>query len=110
MNDWKHAYREELRLGAEDRAAGNEGRARVRARRAAGHIVGEYLRRRGWPDPGPNALDRMRFLQRQPGLPPEAYSLLEHLTMKVDIHYRLPEGVDLLADARRLAEVLLGEG
>lgn len=108
--DWEQAYREELSLAEQDRQAGREGRARVRARRAAGHIVGEYLRRKALPDPGPNALDRMRFLQRVGGLPSEAYTLLTHLTMKVDVNYRLPPGVDLLADARRLAEVLLGEG
>ncbi len=108
MSDWKQAFEEELRLGEADRAAGKEGRARVRARRAAGHLVGEYLRRRGWPDPGPNALDRMRYLQNQPDLPEEAYRLLAHLTMKVDVNYQLPPGVDLLADVRRLAQVLLG--
>lgn len=110
MTDWKEACREELALAEQDRRAGKEGRARVRARRAAGHIVGEYLRRRGLPDPGPNALDRLRFLQGMAGLPAEVYVLIAHLTMKVDVNYRLPDGVDLLADAQRLAEVLLGEG
>ena len=103
------AFREEIRAGYEDRAAGMEGRARVRARRAAGHVIGIYLREAGLPDPGPNALDRLRYLRTLPGLPPEVYPLLEHLTMKVDINYRLPPGVDLLADAQRLAELLLGE-
>ena len=104
------AYQEELRLGYADRAAGMEGRARVRARRAAGHVIGAYLQRTGLPDPGPNALERLRYLRTLPGLQAEVYQLVDHLTMKVDIHYRLPPGIDLLADAQRLAVLLLGEG
>ncbi len=109
MANWRDAYREELALAEQDRRAGKEGRARVRARRAAGFVVGEYLRRRGLPDPGPNALDRLRYLRTLPGLSAEVYRLVDHLTMKVDVNYQLPPDIDLLADARRLAEVLVGE-
>ena len=39
------AANQELEMARSSRCSGNEGRARVCARRAAGHVVGEYLTR-----------------------------------------------------------------
>ncbi len=109
MTTWKTAAEEEIRLGLEERAQGMEGRARVRARRAAGHIVGEYFRRAGIPDPGPNAYERLKLLLTLPTIPAEARIAARYLTMKVNMQFQLPPGVDLFTETQRLSQALLGE-
>ena len=106
---WKAAAEEEIRLGLEERARGMEGRARVRARRAAGHVLGEYFRRVGIPDPGPNAYTRLKVLLAQRDAPTEARRAAHFLTMKVNFDLQLPPGVDLFTETQRLAQSLLGE-
>ena len=109
MTTWKTEAEEEIRLGLEERARGMEGRARVRARRAAGHILGEYFRRAGIPDPGPNAYERLKVLLAQPKAPAEARRAAHFLTMKVNLDLQLPPGVDLFTETQRLCQSLLGE-
>ncbi|NPA93397.1 MAG: hypothetical protein GXO56_06935 [Chloroflexi bacterium] len=109
MPTWKTEAEKEIQLGLEERARGMEGRARVRARRAAGHIVGEYFRRTGFPDPGPNAYERLNLLLAIPTIPPEARTAARYLTMKVNMQYQLPPGVDLFTETQRLTQALLGE-
>ncbi len=109
MSSWKTEAEEEIRLGLAERAEGMEGRARVRARRAAGYVVGEYFRRRGVPDPGPNAYERLKLLLALPDVPAEAVEAARRLTMRVDMAFQLPAGVDLFTETQRLAQVLLGE-
>jgi len=109
MTSWKTAAEEEIRLGLAERARGMEGRARVRARRAAGYVVGEYFRRTGAPDPGPNAYERLKLLLTLPNVPPGAAAAARHLTMRVNMDFQLPAGVDLFAETQRLARLLLGE-
>jgi len=109
MPTWKTEAEEEIRLGLEERARGMEGRARVRARRAAGHILGEYFRRAAVADPGPNAYERLKHLLALPDVPPEAHAAARYLTMKVNMDFRLPVDVDLFTETQRLAQTLLGE-
>ena len=109
MTTWKTEAEEEIRLGLEERERGMEGRARVRARRAAGHIIGEYFRRTGLPDPGINAYERLKRLLALPDVPPEARAAARYLTMKVNMDFRLPADVDLFVETQRLAQTLLGE-
>ena len=109
MSSWKTDAEEEIRLGLAERAEGKEGRARVRARRAAGHVVGEYFRRVGVPDPGHNAYERLKLLLTLPDVPVEAMEAARHLTMRVNMDFQLPAGVDLFTETQRLAQVLLGE-
>ncbi len=110
MDTWKTAAEEEIRLGLAERAQGLEGRARVRTRRAAGHIVGEYFRRQGIPDPaGPNAYERLKILLALPATPPDARIAAQRLTMKVDMQFRLPPHVDLFTEVQRLTIALLHE-
>jgi hypothetical protein len=104
---WVAQARAELVGAANARAAGNEGRARVCARRAAGVIAAEYLHGRDLAAHSPSAYDRLRALRALPDLDERALPLVRRLLEPVDFDHRLPEGVDLIADARRLAEILL---
>jgi hypothetical protein len=106
---WKDYTNRELRQAEAARLAGNEGRARVCARRAAGHIIGEYLRRKGSASPSESAYARIHYLASQPGLSIEVYEKLAHLTMRISPEHTLPVEADLIADVRVLAKKLLGE-
>ena len=107
IDPWQEQMERELEAAAVSRAAGNEGRARVCARRAAGYLLGEYFRRRGIPDPGPSAIDRLRFQAAQPGASQQQRSILAHLLLHVDPDHNLPPGVDLIAEVRWLVMQLL---
>jgi len=91
------------------RAQGNEGKARVCARRAAGIVADAYLRRRGVSTPAMTAYERVKLLANWPGLPAGVPQVVGHLTTRVNEHYDLPIDADLVADAQWLARVLLPE-
>lgn len=106
--EWQITFENELATGAAARESGNEGRARVCARRAAGAVIGEYLRRQGIPAPA-TALDRLRMLASDPDFSYEVRELAGRFLVRLNPDYQLPIDADLLADARRLAGVLLGD-
>ncbi|RME08363.1 MAG: hypothetical protein D6803_01405 [Anaerolineae bacterium] len=106
MADWREQFEAELRAAEAARAMGNEGRARVCARRAAGILIGEYLHQQQLPDPGPAAYERIRFAAALPSLPPAARQALEWMLHRVDEEFSLPAGVDLISEARRLRSIL----
>jgi len=105
--DWKIQIENELKRGEEVRAAGNEGQARVCARRAAGIAVREYWKRRGITVRDPSAYEILRQLSDTPEIPPEARQAAVNLTLRVTEEFQLPVDVDLLAEARRLCQALL---
>lgn len=107
--DWQSDYQRELEQAAAARQAGNEGKARVCARRAAGIAAGEYLQRNGEFDGSWSAYQRLQVLQRQPGLPARAVEIIAHLTARVDTDHNLPVEADLLAEAVEFGAILLGE-
>lgn len=96
-------------MASQSRESGNEGRARVCARRAAGYIAGEYLRRQGLDVTGQSAYEVIRFTEGCPGISARAKQILKHMTMRLKPDYQLPVQADLIAEARRLAKELLGE-
>lgn len=104
--DWQSTFENELATAVAARKSGNEGRARVCARRAAGVVIGEYLRRNALPAPA-TALDRLRLLASDPGFSSEIRKLTGRFLVRLTPDYQLPIEADLLADARRLAEILL---
>jgi hypothetical protein len=108
-SDWKMNATLELGQADAARAVGNEGRARVCARRAAGILAREFLGRRGVLLASPSAHNVLRQLISLPELSPEAREVAAHFVMHVDTGFALPEDVDLLAETRWLAETLMGE-
>ena len=97
----------ELEKAEQARRGGNEGQARVLARRAAGLAARRYLAQRGAPPPNASAYDVLHRLAADPALSPEMKDRAARLTQRVDEQFRLPAGVDLIEDARRLCEALL---
>lgn len=97
----------ELDAAQAARAAGNEGRARVHARRAAGKAAEIY---RTVYFPGGPRLNGFRHLQRivaDENLPGDLRAAAERLTVHVTPAHTLPHDDDPLEDARNLAAALL---
>ena len=112
MADERVATRIALELQAAEaaRRAGNEGRARVCARRAAGLAAGEYLERAGFESGSSSAYEQLRRLERSPQLPLELRQAAARLTARVTEAHALPHPEDPLDDARQLIRGLLGGG
>jgi hypothetical protein len=106
---WK-LVQAELSKAAEARSAGNEGMARVCARRAAGIAAGVYLEKHGGSQPGASAYDRLRMLYEIANLSEQARQAVDHLLIRVTPEHSLPIPADLIAEARWLAQYLLMDG
>jgi len=106
-NNWEAPFQSELHQAEMARALGNEGKARVCARRAAGIAISEYLRRRDISPPGSSAYNILKFFQSNLEVPNDARGIAGHFLERVDTNYTLPSDVDLIQDARWLAQKLL---
>ena len=105
-NPWSE-IQQELEKAEEARTRGNEGQARVCARRAAGIAIREYLTRKGTPPPSLSAVDLLTLLKDDPLLSPDLKLIVDHLTLRVTEEFKLPVDVDLVAEARKLCTELL---
>jgi hypothetical protein len=101
LDHWKLEFEAEMRAAVKARAAGNEGKARVCARRAAGILVGEYFDQRNIL-PATSAIKRLEILYHLPGSSAEVQQIVEHLLRPVDQNHLLPSSIDLLAETRML--------
>ena len=105
--DWQAQIEAEFEKAEQARARGNEGQARVCARRAAGIAIREYLTRRGVRPPSVSAYDLLSFLKEDPHLSPDLKRIADHLTLRVTEEFKLPVNADLVAEARTFCENLL---
>ena len=100
----------ELEQADAARAAGNEGRARVCARRAAGMAAKIYLTRHKvqlsrlahGQNRFDSAYEALQTLATFPSLSPNLKLAAVHLTMRVSGEFHLPPGIDLLDEAHVL--------
>jgi hypothetical protein len=106
-SDWAISALIEIDQARIARIQGKEGKARVCARRAAGLVVNEYLRRRGIRIESPNALARLKYLRDMREVAPRARELAEHFLQRVTPAHELPLDTDLIQDACELAQALL---
>ena len=97
------------RQAARARAAGNEGMARVCARRAAGIVIREFYRRRGEVPPGKSAFKLLQHLSRDHEQSDETRKAALNFTLAITHDHELPVEVDLLESVHYLAGSLLGE-
>jgi hypothetical protein len=106
--------RAELELADAARSAGNEGRARVCARRAAGMAARDFLNRHHIAVdnsvqggiPSNSAYEVLKTLAAFPGLAPHLRQSIVNLTMRVTPEFQLPRGIDLIDEAHKLIEGL----
>ena len=107
MDDWKVEMQIEFDRAVQARARGNEGQARVCARRAAGIAIREHLTRQGIRPPSSSAYDLLNLIKDDPHLSPDLKQIAEHLTLRVTEEFKLPVDADLIAEARTFCEDLL---
>jgi hypothetical protein len=108
--DFEAQINVEMKGALTARLAGNEGRARVCARRAAGLAARDFLDRHGLKpsgflcgrNPSDSAYQSLQTLAEFPGLAPELIHAARNLTMRVSGEFKLPSGIDLIAEARLL--------
>ena len=98
---------QEFERAAQARANGNEGQARVCARRAAGIAIRDYYTRKATPLPSRSAHDLLNLIKEQTLLPPDLKLVADHLTLRVTEEFKLPVDADLLAEAKSLCDWLL---
>jgi hypothetical protein len=96
--------RAELERAQAARAAGNEGLARVCARRAAGQALGLYAARHAGLAWGRSALSRLAGLAQARDAPAEVRQAAERLIARITPEHVLPFDEDPLGDARRIVE------
>jgi hypothetical protein len=106
--DHRSQIQEELLLAKQSRKEGNEGRARVCARRAAGAAVIDLNLRQGMPSTPDNAYQSLIAFQKREGLPDRIRLALTRLIRRVDENHHLPPGVDLIDEAAILINYLEG--
>jgi len=106
MPEWKFQLKLEFERAEAARARGNEGQARVCARRAAGIAIRAYYARIGKPARTPSAYDLLTLLERDPQIPARLKQAAGYLTLRVTEKFKLPVEVDLLEEARLLCDEL----
>jgi hypothetical protein len=103
LGDWVIEVEEagtELGKAWEARRAGNEGRARVCARRAAGLAIGAYYQRQAGPGWGGDAMAQLGRLKVDEAVPVDVRAAAARLSTVVDLDHKLPFSEDPLGDAR----------
>ncbi|MEE9514116.1 MAG: hypothetical protein V3V46_08560 [Anaerolineales bacterium] len=106
----KRTIRRELEDADRARIDGNEGRARVCARRAAGWAVSIARSLTEGKGIESNAYDMLRWLAQQSDTPDAARSAATRLSARVSHDHTLPFPEDPIEDARMICEALLGMG
>jgi len=107
VTDWQTKIQAEFDRAEQARSKGNEGQARVCARRAAGIVIREYLTRKGTPPPNLSAVDLLNLAKDDTQLSPDLRLIVDHLTLRVTEEFKLPVDADLVAEARKLCDELL---
>ncbi|MFC2064567.1 hypothetical protein ACFLXB_05685 [Chloroflexota bacterium] len=92
----------ELKNAQFARQRGNEGMARVCARRAAGIVVSNYFREAENFDPLESPFEMLEKFSELSNLPPVITKLARNFTLRVSRSFELPEGVDLIKDAKKI--------
>ena len=87
-------------------AAGNEGKVRVCARRAAGHALSWFLTkypRTGW---GNDMLSQLHAAKNEPTFPKEIRDAAERLTTKISDRFDYPVSVNPIEDAQGIVHYI----
>ncbi len=107
QSDWERRFRREIQDAIEARSRGNEGKARVCSRRAAGIVVNEYYRRAGERLLITSFYKNLERLAADQAVESTVRDVVNHFLVKVNYDKSLPLDADLILDANWLAERLL---
>ena len=98
----QNAIEQELFCAENARLTGNEGKARVCARRAAGIAVLAYFRAIGIAFSDPSAFALLNRFMQMESTPKHMKEITSRLLIRVNPDYSIPAKIDLLEDARQL--------
>ena len=101
-------FSHEIEMAQAARAGGNEGKARVCARRAVGWVIREYYFREGILVESGSAYDYLRSLQQSEKISPEAKKITGNFLTRISPEGELPIDADLISEAYWLKDYLLG--
>jgi hypothetical protein len=104
---WKIEFSRELERAMLANSSGKIGMARVCARRAAGIVIGEYLRRQGFGGSTKSAYNNLSIFINLPDVDDRYKEICSHFLMKVNQDHMLPVDADLIHDATLLKHSLL---
>lgn len=107
MNNPGIEIEREFEKARQARQNGNEGQARVCARRAAGIAIRDFLTRRGIRPPALGAYELLNSIKEHPLLPPDLKLAADHLTLRVTEEFKLPVQADLITESETLCAWLL---
>jgi hypothetical protein len=101
----RERVRRELAAASQARSAGNEGKARVCARRAAGWSIIPYMQAQAGPRHAGNAYQNLGWLQKRgSGAPAHLREAAGRLTERIRPDHTLPFDEDPLRDARIIVQ------
>ncbi len=106
MTAWKIKLTKEFAMAQDALNAGNQGKMRVCARRAAGISIQEYLIRRGINHPRLSAYNLLKFLDEIDEIPADIKVASAHLQLRITEELCLPVDVDLVAEAKKICSAL----
>lgn len=113
--DWKERLIRELAMAREARKHGNEGLARVCARRASGWAIQQYLLNDNVDLETPSAFEYIKHFRENAKHEPKMQAVLDHLVQRKvkdsldgDSYWPLKD-VDLIDEAEWLVHELLGD-
>ena len=106
-NDVFAAIAAELQMAASARFSGNEGKARVCARRAAGWAIRGWQERQGILEGVTSAHRLLHEASLDRSFPSHIRAAAAHLVLRITEDHELPINADVLDDARVLVEFFL---
>lgn len=109
MTAWQERFQSEKEAALSARQSGNEGKARVCARRALGVLAAAWLTDKGVTVPE-NAIECIRLLGDLPQTDAAVREMAASFLERVDTQKSLPSGVDLLVLLESLQERLSPQG
>ena len=106
IQGWEEIFSTELQQAEDARQSGNEGRARVCARRAAGIAVAEFLSRTDHNFEDRGAYENLKYFITLPDISYELKETVTYFIIRVDENYQLPIDVDLIEEAQTIKKHL----
>ena len=87
--------------------AGNDGKTRVCARRAAGQAITWFCSKYPRPDWRTDAMSQLRHLQEDESFPPNVRDAAVRLTTRISESFTYPSSTDPIADARIIVDAIM---
>lgn len=102
--DTSQRIEREIQLAADDRRQGKEGQARVRARRAAGWAIKEWIAEQAPNNISGSAWSNLQAVASNSSHPSRVRLAATNLTSRINTENMMSVDIDLLADANVLIQ------